>query len=359
MAIRQRFLIVFLVYFLCTFIGYAESASPDTTPDPFTLNDLTGQPVSTSVTSNAIIVSGIDTATAISIAGGLYSINGGVYTSAVGTVNNGDSVTVRLTASENHLTSVDAILTIGGVSDAFVVTTDNNVSVSSSNAVISDVTVTDSVTGFPANYTPVTVVSFKATGVVSTANFSIKYSSLPRPAVFYKVVNGEWKQLYPTNQSICITNIVFSYSDYTLSFTIADNSACDGDSTVGVISDPIVVGSEMPTTFPIGIGALGMENWDPCFIATAAWGSHLDPHVRVLRDFRDHYLITNSPGRAFVDYYYSISPPIADYIQKHESLRSATRFILTPVVYGLEYPWLVLICGGVIIGMWGCKKRLR
>ncbi|MEK6726607.1 MAG: CFI-box-CTERM domain-containing protein [Deltaproteobacteria bacterium] len=48
-----------------------------------------------------------------------------------------------------------------------------------------------------------------------------------------------------------------------------------------------------------------------CFIATVAYGSYLDPHVEVLREFRDNYLITNAPGRAFIEIYYQISPPIA------------------------------------------------
>ena len=94
-----------------------------------------------------------------------------------------------------------------------------------------------------------------------------------------------------------------------------------------------------------------------CFIATAAWGSYLDPHVQVLRDYRDHYLITNSTGRAFMEYYYSMSPPVAGYIRQHESLRTAARFILTPIVYGVEYPWLVLIPILVVMGMWGRKKK--
>ncbi len=75
-----------------------------------------------------------------------------------------------------------------------------------------------------------------------------------------------------------------------------------------------------------------------CFIATAAYGSYLDPHVKVLRQFRDHYLLTNTMGRAFVRFYYRTSPPIADYIARHSLIKTAVRFTLTPLVYGLEYP---------------------
>ena len=75
-----------------------------------------------------------------------------------------------------------------------------------------------------------------------------------------------------------------------------------------------------------------------CFIATAAYGSYLHPHVKALRDFRDEYLITNAPGRAFVELYYRNSPPIAEWIRQRESARSITRWLLTPVVYSIRYP---------------------
>jgi hypothetical protein len=67
------------------------------------------------VTSNTITVAGINTAAAVSITGGEYSVNSGAWTPAAGTVENGDAVQVRLTSST---------LTIGGVSGAFDVTTE-------------------------------------------------------------------------------------------------------------------------------------------------------------------------------------------------------------------------------------------
>ncbi|WP_277057222.1 S8 family serine peptidase [Trichlorobacter lovleyi] len=80
-----------------------------------------------------------------------------------------------------------------------------------------------------------------------------------------------------------------------------------------------------------------------CFIATAAWGSYLHPKVLLLRAFRDHHLLTNAPGRLFVKTYYAVSPPIADFIARHEGLRSFTRWALTPLVWGLEYPVVAVL----------------
>ncbi|MDI9569429.1 MAG: carboxypeptidase regulatory-like domain-containing protein [Pseudomonadota bacterium] len=73
-----------------------------------------------------------------------------------------------------------------------------------------------------------------------------------------------------------------------------------------------------------------------CFIATAAYGSIMEPHVEILRNFRDVYLMNNDLGRRFVNLYYRYSPPIAAVIAKSELLRLGARIALAPVV-GFSY----------------------
>lgn len=69
-----------------------------------------------------------------------------------------------------------------------------------------------------------------------------------------------------------------------------------------------------------------------CFIATAAYGSPKDSSVVLLRQFRDRVLLTNAPGRAFVDFYYHVSPPIAKAISGKDALKVTVRLLLTPIV---------------------------
>ncbi len=103
-----------------------------------------------------------------------------------------------------------------------------------------------------------------------------------------------------------------------------------------------VVANESDPAFSDNTSAVEAKA-DKCFIATAAYGSFLDPHVQTLRHFRDEYLLTNAAGRTFVQWYYRASPPLAASIAQHDSARVMTRLLLTPVVYAVKYPVMALV----------------
>lgn len=98
----------------------------DTVPDAFSFTANPAAPTSTQVSSDAITVSGIDTATPISVTGDgtpQISINGGGFVTS-GTVINGDSVVVALTTPSTFSTTSTATVDIGGVTGNFQVTTE-------------------------------------------------------------------------------------------------------------------------------------------------------------------------------------------------------------------------------------------
>jgi len=124
--------------------------------------------------------------------------------------------------------------------------------------------------------------------------------------------------------------------------------------------------------FGIGAGAGGgtrltdNSSDSRCFIATAAYGSPLEKHVQVLRQFRDVYLLPSKIGHAFVDAYYSLSPPAAEFIAGHDTLRALVRFALLPFV-GMSYVMLhlgllgtLLTLASVLLVGWGvCRIGRR
>jgi hypothetical protein len=75
-----------------------------------------------------------------------------------------------------------------------------------------------------------------------------------------------------------------------------------------------------------------------CFIATAAYGTETAAELDILRDFRDQVLLKNALGSRFVEAYYKVSPPVADFIAKSDFLRAVVReVLLDPMVNILQW----------------------
>lgn len=67
---------------------------------------------------------------------------------------------------------------------------------------------------------------------------------------------------------------------------------------------------------------------DSCFIASAVYGRN-SPEVKYLKQFRDTILLPNYLGRALVNAYYKISPPIAFLLKRHPPLKVGVQPVLT------------------------------
>ncbi len=91
----------------------------DSTPDPFTLTGpATGFPA-LAQSSNAVVISGINTAAPVSVVGGTYSRNGAPFTAAAGVVSNGDRLAVQVIAPATVGNSATVTLTVGRVSSSY------------------------------------------------------------------------------------------------------------------------------------------------------------------------------------------------------------------------------------------------
>ena len=128
----------------------------------------------------------------------------------------------------------------------------------------------------------------------------------------------------------------FNHDGQSVTLELKDGGYGDSDGLAnGVIIDPSGIASSEDVSYD-------NDNILGCFIATAAFGSKFEKHVQLLRRFRDLYLMPHKIGRAFVHAYYRYSPPIADFITKHDCLRAVVRTSLLPVV-GIS--WVALKIG--------------
>ena len=106
-------------------VSFVVTAIADITPDAFSFaaKEVAVKANPTPVESATITISGLNTAANISVTGGEYKIDGGSYVSTGGQISNGQQVTVRTTPGAEIGDEQTVTLTIGTVSQDFIVTT--------------------------------------------------------------------------------------------------------------------------------------------------------------------------------------------------------------------------------------------
>ena len=140
--------------------------------------------------------------------------------------------------------------------------------------------------------------------------------------------------------------VTYDPESLTATFTPSSNLAYSKTYTVAITtgvqdSEGMALASSSSWSFttagpPVSSSGSGSSGGGGCFIATAAFGSALEPRVVTLREFRDVYLMPSRSGRAFVELYYALSPPMADVIAADESMKTGVRAVLAPVVAASE-----------------------
>lgn len=99
----------------------------------------------------------------------------------------------------------------------------------------------------------------------------------------------------------------------------------------------------------------------PCFIATAAYGTPLEPRLDTFRAFRDEALLGSAVGAAAVDAYYTVSPGMARVVAEHAWLAALARLALTPVAWALEHPVAALFAAATaaLFAATALRRRTR
>lgn len=230
----------------------AVSVAGDTTPDPFSFEDQVDVTAGMPVVSAPVIISGIDTATTVTVSGGGYSIGcTGSWTSGSGMIANGQTVCVRHSAPLASLATTHTTLTVGGVLDTFSSTTESLVIVPpDSDPDPFELTGIDGVTpGATVTSAPVTLTGFDIVLPISAENGDLDISCDGT----IDVSNTNDPLYVEAGASVCVRHVAAIYYGATVTTTlhVGSNSSPFTTTTQTVADGSVNSGSSGGAFSPI------------------------------------------------------------------------------------------------------------
>jgi len=157
----------------------------------------------------------------------------------------------------------------------------------------------------------ITETKFTITGLTNNTTYKVKVTAHFQPKYYFAIS---------------------AYDQTGTGFTDAHESNLSEETSINVGSEKDEP-SDVVTAIPEKVIPFPNLPGEGCFIATAAFGFYSAPQVQILRDFRDQYLLTNKPGKLFVDWYYANGPTAAIYLNRYTVLKPVTRVLLFPLIY--------------------------
>ncbi len=180
-------------------------------------------------------------------------------------------------------------------------------------------------TGYKVHYGISSVDEYDPIDIGNTTSYELSgLAGLTNGQYYYVAVSAYTQQQY----FFAVT--AYNHTDTTTfeeSVKSTETSTLIGPKRESVLSNVVYDFPEPVITYP----ALP-DTGGRCFIATAAYGYYSAPEVRVLRAFRDQYLLASAPGRMFVQWYYRHGPAAASFLNNHPGYKPLVRTALMPAI---------------------------
>jgi len=269
----------------------------------------------------------------------------GNWTGDVGTVGNVTAAETTITMNASYAITANFeldpgwySLTVFSTEGGSVTTPDKEISVHDANTTVDLVAETNEGYQFlkwTGDVSTIDDVNAASTNISMNASYSITATFLtphPEPVMATLTISsteggsvitpGEGQFSYPMGTEVSL--VAEAVSDYRFFYWSGDVYTF---TDVDAASTTIIMNGDYSIT-----ANFGKPGFLQCFIATAAYGTPMAEEIQILRKFRDEYLLTSLVGATLVELYYRVSPPIAQFITEHPSLKPIVRAGLLPAV---------------------------